>query len=107
MAIKIAGLELATAGDIIVAGGAYGVGFAVDALFFSGGATSAEVAGASAIGALSLKYAIQRGWKRFKKKKKGQEEQELTDDVCNRQIPDRFGGIRMVGRSAPYGSCCA
>jgi hypothetical protein len=59
MAIKLGGLELATPGDIVVGGGAYAIGFAVDAFFFSGGATSATTAGACAAGALSLKYAVQ------------------------------------------------
>jgi len=66
MAIKLGGLELGTPGDIIVGGGAYAVGFAVDAFFFSGGATSATTAGACAAGALSVKYAIQGALSRRK-----------------------------------------
>lgn len=48
VAIKIGGLELATTGDVIVGGLTYGTAFAIDAFFFTGGAASAEVAGAAA-----------------------------------------------------------
>ena len=60
MPLKIGGMQLTTPGDIIVGGGAYAAGFAIDAFFFSGGATSAEAGAASAIGALSTKYAAQK-----------------------------------------------
>lgn len=60
MAIKLGGIELATPGDIIVGGTTYGVVFAVDAFFFSGGATSAQSAGAATAAALGAKYGIQK-----------------------------------------------
>ena len=44
---------------MIVGGPAYGAAFAIDAFFFTGGATSAEVAGAAAVAALGAKYAVQ------------------------------------------------
>ena len=59
MAIKLGELELATAGDVVVAGFAYGIGFAVDAFFFPGGAECGAVAGASAASAIGVKYAVQ------------------------------------------------
>jgi hypothetical protein len=69
LAIKLGDLELATPGDVVVGGTAYGVAFAVDAFFFSGGATSAESAGAAAAAALGLKYGIQKAlaWRRARK----------------------------------------
>jgi len=68
MAFKIGDLELGTPGDVIVGGLAYGAAFAIDALFFTGGATSAEVAGATAAAALGAKYAVQESWRRWRKK---------------------------------------
>jgi len=51
---------------VIVGGPAYGAAFAIDAFFFTGGATSAEVAGAAAVAALGAKYAVQslRRWRK-------------------------------------------
>jgi hypothetical protein len=60
LAIKLGGIELATPGDVIVGGTAYGVVFAIDAFFFSGGATSAQSAGAAAAAALGVKYGVQK-----------------------------------------------
>lgn len=68
MPFKIGGLELATRGDMIVGGLAYGTTFAIDAFFFTGGATSSEAAGAAAAGALGAKYAIQESLRRWRKK---------------------------------------
>lgn len=68
MAFKIAGLELATPGDVIIVGSAYGAAFVIDAFFFTGGASSTEVAGATAITALSAKFAVQASWQRWRKK---------------------------------------
>lgn len=68
--MKIGGIELATPGDIIVGGAGYMCGFAVDAFFFTGGAASAEVAGATAMGALSAKYAVQKGWEKLRARRK-------------------------------------
>jgi len=67
MSLKFGDLELATPGDIIVGGGAFACAFAVDAFFFPEGASSVESAGASAIGALALKYATQELLRRLKK----------------------------------------
>jgi hypothetical protein len=58
MPIKLGGLEIASTGDLVVGGAAYAVGFAVDAFFFPGGASSPEVAGATAIAGLAIKYAV-------------------------------------------------
>lgn len=58
--MNIGGIELATRGDIIVGGLSFAGGFAVDAFFFSGGATSAAAGGATMAGALGVKYAIQK-----------------------------------------------
>lgn len=69
MAVKIGNLEFATAGDLIVGGGAFALGFGVDAFFFSGGATSTEAGGACAAGALAAKYAVQTTWKRLRRRK--------------------------------------
>lgn len=77
MSLKIGDMELATPGDVLVGGLAYGITFAVDAFFFSGGATSAESAGAAAAGALGAKYAIQEGlWRWKNRRKKGTEREK-------------------------------
>ncbi len=65
MGIKVGNLEFATAGDLIVGGGAFSIGFGIDAFLFSGGATSTEAGGASMAGALALKYGIQKAFERL------------------------------------------
>ena len=77
--MNIGGIELATPGDIIVGGLSFAGGFAVDAFFFSGGATSAEVGGATMAGALGVKYAIQKMF--FGGKKTPLQEDVSDDDV--------------------------
>ena len=68
--MKIGEIELTTPGDIIVGGAGYVCGFAVDAFFFIDGAASAEVAGATAMGALSVKYAVQTGWGKLRARRR-------------------------------------
>ncbi len=75
--MNIGGIELATRGDIIVGGLSFAGGFAVDAFFFSGGATSAAAGGATMAGALGVKYAIQ---KMFSGEKKTPLREDVSDD---------------------------
>jgi ABC-type Co2+ transport system permease subunit len=68
MAFKIGDLELITPGDIFIGGLAYGAAFAIDAFFFTDGATSAEVANAATMAALGTKYGVHAVWRRWRKK---------------------------------------
>lgn len=79
--MNIGGVELATPGDIIVGGLSFAGGFAVDAFFFSGGATSSEVGGATMAGALGVKYAIQKIF--FGRETTPPEENVSDDDISD------------------------
>jgi hypothetical protein len=58
--MNIGGIDVHTPGDIIVVGAGFAAGFAVDAFFFSGGVTASETGAATAMAALSSKYAVQK-----------------------------------------------
>lgn len=77
--MNIGEIELVTPGDIIVGGLSFSTSFAVDAFFFSGGATSVEVGGATMAGTLGAKYAIQMMF--FGRKKTPPQESVSDDDV--------------------------
>ncbi len=87
MAIKLGDLELATPGDVIVGGTTYGVVFAIDAFYFSGGATSAQSAGAAAVAALGVKYGIQGLLSRRRARQDAQLEERKSEEQTS-QGPD-------------------
>jgi hypothetical protein len=88
VAIKFGGIELATRGDLIAAGTGYVVGFAVDSFFFIGGESSASTASACAVGALSLKYAVETLVDRIKKRADIEDSTgEVTDTEAAPDVP--------------------